>query len=265
MWRSCPAIAAALPIRPPLARYSSVSTVKIRPRLALEARDELVHLLVGRPALEPALDRERQHGDRSRRRLGVDRAHALPGLRRRPLRALVGPGQPPGEVDGEHALVAAELLVGGQEVRRRGLRGRGRPVGLGQPPVELGRVEVDVVAEALVAEAHVQRDDAPVGEALRCLGEVGGRVEHDRRVLGGQFHGWRLYSAGRQATRRRGGSRPRSRRAADPSSGRRPPRPRSGRPRSRAFAEAVSAITAVLGHASTIAAVAWTPSSPGIR
>ena len=88
----------------------------------------------------------------------------------------------------EDALVAGELLVGGEEVGGGRLRGRRRAVGLPQPPVELGRLQVDVVAEALVAEADVERDDPPVREAAGRLGKVGGRVEHDRRVLGGQVH-----------------------------------------------------------------------------
>ena len=66
---SCPANAFALPMRPPRARNSSVSTVKSRPVLGEIALDERVDLLVGRAALEPALDREREHRDRDRRGL----------------------------------------------------------------------------------------------------------------------------------------------------------------------------------------------------
>ena len=51
-----PASAAARPMRPPRARYSSVFTVKSRWCPRLVARDERVDLLVGRAALEPALD-----------------------------------------------------------------------------------------------------------------------------------------------------------------------------------------------------------------
>ena len=45
------------------------------PRLALEPCEQLVHLLVGRPPVEPALDREREHRDRRRSRAGVDDPH----------------------------------------------------------------------------------------------------------------------------------------------------------------------------------------------
>ena len=51
-----------------------------QPALAAVALDELVDLLVGRAALEPALDREPEHRDRRRRGLGVDRR--APGRRR---------------------------------------------------------------------------------------------------------------------------------------------------------------------------------------
>ena len=110
--------------------------------------------------------------------------------------------------------------------RRRGSRPGvgcevvGSSVARAQALVEVVRAELDVVAEALVAEADVQRHDAPVREALRRLGEVGGRVEDDRRVLGGQLH----VRPPRRV--RRDGSRRRSRRAARPCAGRRPRRPR---------------------------------------
>ena len=48
-----------------------------QPVLEPVALDERVDLFVGRAALEPPLDRERQHRDRGRRRLRVDRAHAV--------------------------------------------------------------------------------------------------------------------------------------------------------------------------------------------
>ena len=90
--------------------------------------------------------------------------------------------------------------------RRRGSRPAwaARSSAAGRPRAAGGRtrrIEVDVVAEALVAEAHVERDDAPVREALGCLGEVGGRVEHDRRVLGGQIQGATLLGRGQAAAR----------------------------------------------------------------
>jgi hypothetical protein len=50
------------------------------------------------------------------------------------------------------------------------------------------RRELDVVAVALVAEEDVERHDAPVRKALGASGKVGGRVEDDRRVLGGEVH-----------------------------------------------------------------------------
>src|SRR5918912_691040 len=74
------------------------------------------------------------------------------------------------------------LLVGREEVLRRRLRGGRELRRRAQARVELLRSELDVVAVALVAEAHVQRDDAPVREALRRLGEVGRRVEDDRGI-----------------------------------------------------------------------------------
>src|SRR2546429_2312824 len=98
------------------------------------------------------------------------------------------PRELPRDVHREDPLVAGQLLVGGQEVARRRLRGRrGLRRGL-QPLVEGGRRELDVVAIALVTEAHVERDDTPVWEALRRLREVGGRVDDERRVRGGQGH-----------------------------------------------------------------------------
>ncbi len=91
------------------------------------------------------------------------------------------------DVQREDALVAGELFVGGEEVSRGRLGSRRRLLGRLQPLVERVRRELDVVAEALVAEADVERDDPPVGEPLRCLGEIGRRVDDDRGVLGGQL------------------------------------------------------------------------------
>ncbi len=117
------------------------------------------------------------------------------------------------------------------------------------------RAELDVVAIALVAEADVQRDHAPVREALRRLREVGRRVENDGGVLRGQVHE---------------GSRPPARRIAPTISSRswsfvrQATAPASSRAFiSRRFAEAVSATTLVPGQLATTALVAWTPSSPG--
>ena len=53
-FRSCPAQACARPMRPPLARYSSVSTVKISRALVAEAVDQRLDLLVGRPRARAA-------------------------------------------------------------------------------------------------------------------------------------------------------------------------------------------------------------------
>ena len=92
------------------------------------------------------------------------------------------------ELEREHALEPRELLVDRREVAGRGLRGGRQLRRRREPLVELRRAEVDVVAEALLAEADVQRHDAPVRVARRALGIVGGRVEDDRRVGGGQLH-----------------------------------------------------------------------------
>ena len=131
---------------------------------------------------------------------------------------------------------AAELLVGGEEVARRRLRRRRQSARRAQAGVELVGPELDVVAVALVAEADVERHDAPVGEALRCVGEVRGRVEDDRRVLGGESPS--AAAAARIASTISSSSwsfadrRPRRRRAAPPSlrrladAVRRRPRPR---------------------------------------
>jgi hypothetical protein len=81
---------------------------------------------------------------------------------------------------------APELLVAGEKVARRRLRGRGEDARGAQPLVELRRADVDSVAQALVAEADVERHDAPVREAVGGVGQVGRRVEDDRRVLGGE-------------------------------------------------------------------------------
>ncbi len=83
-------------------------------------------------------------------------------------------------------LVAGERVVDGEEVLRRRLRRRRQLGSRLQARVEVVRVELDVVAEALLAEADVERHDAHVREADLRLREVGGRVEHDRGVLGSE-------------------------------------------------------------------------------
>src|SRR4051812_13398005 len=89
----------------------------------------------------------------------------------------------------EDPLVLVQLAVTAEKVGGRRLRcARERRVAL-QPAVELVGGDVDAVLEALVAEEDVERDDAPVGEAVGRVGEVSGRVEDDRRVLCGQVHG----------------------------------------------------------------------------
>ena len=76
--------------------------------LAQVALDERVDLLVGRAALEPALDRGREHRGRDRRALGVDRPHpAVAELRSGGARALERAGEIRRDVDREDALVAS--------------------------------------------------------------------------------------------------------------------------------------------------------------
>ena len=102
---SCPANFAARPIRPPRWRNSSVSTVKRIAALSLKRVDERVDLLVGRAALEPALDREAEHRLRRRRRARVDRAHLVAELLGRDARALDRSRERLRDVDREDALV----------------------------------------------------------------------------------------------------------------------------------------------------------------
>ena len=183
-----PANAAALPMRPPFCRNSSVSTVKISPASRLNRSTSSSISSSRRAALEPALDREPEHRDRRRRGLGVDDAHLVAELRGGRARALERAGELRGDLQRVDPLVARELLVGGEEIARRRLRGR-RQLGHGaQPRIELLRADLDVVAPALVAEADVERHHPPVREALLRLREVGGRVEDDRRVRGGEVH-----------------------------------------------------------------------------
>ena len=51
--------------------------MKIRLRLVLEAPDQRIDLVVGRASVEPALDREAEHGDRGGGGLRVDDAHLV--------------------------------------------------------------------------------------------------------------------------------------------------------------------------------------------
>src|SRR6185503_15443159 len=92
------------------------------------------------------------------------------------------------EVEGVDALVAAERLVGREEVTGRGLGCRRQLLGGAQACVERVGCEIDVVAKALVAEEDVQRHDTPVRETLGSLGEIGGRIEDDRSVLSCEVH-----------------------------------------------------------------------------
>ena len=125
MFSSVPAIAAALPMRPPLQELERVHREQ-EPALPPVALDERVDLLVGGAALEAALDREREHArSRPRRRLGVDRAHdAVSELCRRGLGARERAGDLRRDVEREDPLVGAELVVAGEEIARRRLRGR---------------------------------------------------------------------------------------------------------------------------------------------
>ena len=93
------------------------------------------------------------------------------------------------EVQREHVLVAVLLqqrAVGGREAlgRRRGGVRRQRIAR--EALVEALRADLLVVEQLLVAEAHRQRHHAHVGVAVAAVGQVGGRVEHDRAPLGGQ-------------------------------------------------------------------------------
>ncbi len=97
---SDPASACALPMRPPFCRYSSVSTVKTTRLSSLNRCDELLDLLVGRPALEPAVDRLGEQRAGERRGLRVDDAHDVAAeLLGRPHGGLVRPRELRREVE----------------------------------------------------------------------------------------------------------------------------------------------------------------------
>ena len=97
-------------------------------RVLLEARDELVDLVVGRLSIEPALNREPEHRDRRRRAFGIDDAHLVTKLHRCGPRTLVRAGERSREVEGVDALVAAQLFVRREEVARSRLGRRRQPL-----------------------------------------------------------------------------------------------------------------------------------------
>ena len=72
-------------MRPPLLEVLERLDGEDDAAVAVEALDERVDLLVGRPAREPPLDRVREHRDRERRRQRVD--ERAPGRRRAPCAA----------------------------------------------------------------------------------------------------------------------------------------------------------------------------------
>ena len=157
--------------------------------LAQIALDERVDLIVGRPALEPALNRSREHRRGNRGALGVDRSHpAVSELRGGSAGALERAGEIRCDVDREDAFVGAELLVGRQEIAGRRLR-RGRQLGRrAEPLVELCGRKVDTVPVTVGPEVDVQRDDAPIRVVILRVGEICSRVDDDRRVLRGELH-----------------------------------------------------------------------------
>jgi hypothetical protein len=152
-------------------------------------RNELVDLLVARASLEPPLDCEREHRDRDRRRLRVERADtSVPELGRGGSGTLERSRQIRRDVQREDALVRAELLVDGEKVGRGRLRRRRQLARRTEPLVELAGGELDAVLVALGAEGDVEGHDAPVRKPLARIWEVCGRVEHDRGVRRRQPH-----------------------------------------------------------------------------
>ena len=233
-----------------------MSTVKIRPRSRLKRSIERVDLLVGRAALEPALDREAEHRDRGGRGLGVDDAHlSSPSSAAAVVALSIRAGERRREVERVDALVAAELLVGREEVARRRLRRRRQLVGSAQPRVELARVRARRSRGSSRRRSGRRAARRASSGSARAPREVGRRVEDDRRVLGGQVHQARcspdrvddlvellVLRRGTQPRRPRRARRPRG--SSPTPSGRRRRRPEQPRARPR---------------------VACTPSSPGSR
>ena len=99
--------------------------------MRVEAIDERGDLLVGRASCEPSLDRVREHRDRERRGHRVDDPHLVPAdLLCGELGALERAGDLRRDMERVDPLVSGELLVRGDEVLRRRLRG-GRRDGRG--------------------------------------------------------------------------------------------------------------------------------------
>ena len=127
MCRSWPAIARALPIRPPFARYSSVSTVKSsRPRggsapTSASTSSSVVPRSSRRWIASASIAIAAEAVSESITRTRSPTSSAA-------VRALDRAGELAGDVEREDALVAGELLVDGEEVGGRRLRG-GRQLG----------------------------------------------------------------------------------------------------------------------------------------
>ena len=188
-FRSCPASAARAADPPALGEEFERVDGEEQAGVAGVALDERLDLLVGRAPLEPALDREREHRDRRRGGPRVEQPHALAAELLR------------GEAARSRRCRRGSRrcgATGSARSRRAPRRPRGSPAAwaatwsaarrAAQAVVEGVRAELDVVAEALLAEADVERHDPHVREARRRVGEVGGRVEHDRRVRACEVH-----------------------------------------------------------------------------
>ena len=218
-----------------------MSTVKSSSDASPVALDELVHLVVARAALEPALDRQAEHRDRRGGALRVERADAIVAEQlRRGARALDRARELACDVQRENPLVAGELLVDGQEVARRRLRGRGRLGSRAQARVERGGVELDVVAcSSRRRSARRAERPASSGSAAAPRGS--------RRSSRATIAVFSAVSSIRPPRAPRRGSPRRSRPALRPCSGTRPRRPRVSASRSRRFADAVRQTTATSG------------------
>ena len=176
---------------------------------------------------EQALDAERAERGAGRRRARVDHGDAIAERRGGEAGRLHRGRERAGDVHGDDVRVGPveQLLVAVGEGlgRRRG--GPRRLVRQCEPGVEGVRIEIDVVAQiGLVTEAHGQRHHAQVREALGVVGQIGGRVDHDRRVLCADHGGIMKHGPVVEA---RAVTRPR---AARPDA---PARPRARRPRGR--------------------------------